>query len=104
MLVQAVRTVHAGLKAISPDLEAALIGPPDGDDSMILAELTERELALFTLLAQGHPIGECARRLELSSKTAANYQTLLRDKLGVKTSAAMAHLALRLGVIKPDPL
>lgn len=100
MLVQAIRTVDAGLRAISPDLEAALDGHAQGEDSARLANLSEREFALFALLAEGCSINECAARLGLSPKTASNYQTILREKLGVTTSAAMAHLALRLGVLK----
>ena len=101
-LVQAIRSVCAGLRTISPDLEDALNGYR-GDSQAALADLTEREMSLFALLAQGHPIGECAQRLQISAKTASNCQTALRAKLGVSTSAGMTHLALQWGVIKPNP-
>jgi DNA-binding CsgD family transcriptional regulator len=39
--------------------------------------------------------------LHLSPKTVSNLQTLIKDKLRLSTSAAMAHLALRHGVITP---
>jgi DNA-binding CsgD family transcriptional regulator len=41
----------------------------------------------------------------LSPKTVANHQTLIKEKLGVSSSAALVHWALRHGVIAHhDPL
>jgi DNA-binding CsgD family transcriptional regulator len=37
--------------------------------------------------------------LKLSAKTISNHQTMIKDKLGVTTSAALAHLAIRHRVI-----
>ena len=37
--------------------------------------------------------------LRLSAKTVSNHQTLIKDKLGITTSAALVHLAMRHGVI-----
>lgn len=105
VLVDAVREVAAGRRAVvadglSPAL-AGLRGEAGGEhgDRERLASLTEREFALFRLLAQGHPLPECARLLGVSAKTASNYQTLIREKLGIGTSAALVHLAIRCGVI-----
>lgn len=113
VLVHAVREVHAGRRALQVDPTGAqpsaadwLASPPprstESGDRERLAELTERELALFRLLAQGHALSDCARQLGLSPKTASNYQTLIRDKLGVATSAALVHFAIRCGVISPS--
>lgn len=96
-LVEAVRAVAAG----RPWPPAGL--PADADDRLAgqgLAELSEREFALFRLLAQGHAPAECAQALSLSPKTVANYQSAIREKLGVATSAALALLAIRCGVIE----
>lgn len=99
-LVQAVRAVHAGRRTVSPDLAPMLARPAQASDSELLAQLTEREFVLFRLLAEGQSLADCARVLKLSAKTVSNYQTMIRDKLGVSTSAALAHLAIRCGVIK----
>jgi DNA-binding NarL/FixJ family response regulator len=103
VLVDAVREVAAGRRTWHADA-AASDGPSRGSaglagDQARLASLTEREFALFRLLAQGHPLAECAVLLGVSSKTASNYQTLIREKLGVSTSAALVHLAMRCGAI-----
>jgi DNA-binding NarL/FixJ family response regulator len=99
-LVHAVREVHAGRRFVGPDLAPVSARGADTDRERV-AELTEREFTLFRLLAQGHSLADCARLLQLSPKTVANQQTLIRDKLGVRTSAALAHLAIRCGVITP---
>lgn len=105
VLVDAVREVAAGRRAVVADaLPSSALGMradlsvADGDRAR-LASLTEREFALFRLLAQGHPLADCARLLGVSAKTASNYQTLVREKLGIGTSAALVHLAIRCGVI-----
>ena len=98
-LLDAVRTVHQGRRYVSPGLAPSLRLGRVPQDAERLAQLTEREFALFRLLAQGHSITECAGILNLSSKTLSNYQSQIKDKLGVATTAAMAHLALRMGVI-----
>jgi DNA-binding NarL/FixJ family response regulator len=102
-LVEAVRTVHHGRRYVSPGLAPSLRLGRVPREAETLAQLTEREFALFRLLAQGHPIAECARILNLSSKTVSNYQSQIKEKLGVATTAAMAHLALRQGVIGAAP-
>jgi DNA-binding CsgD family transcriptional regulator len=40
-----------------------------------------------------------AEKLNISHKTVANYQTLLKQKLGVSSPVEMVRLAIRQGVI-----
>ena len=39
--------------------------------------------------------------MQVSAKTVSNQQSQIRDKLGLATSAALAHLAIRCGAITP---
>lgn len=96
-LVDAVRAVHGGRRYLSPELEPAL--QQREPEAERLAELSTREFETFRLLAQGHSVDECARVLHLSPKTISNHQTFIKEKLGVSTLAALAHLAMRQGVI-----
>jgi DNA-binding NarL/FixJ family response regulator len=98
-LTQAVRALHAGERYLSPDLPAALLMRDPEQEAERLASLSAREFETFRLLAQGHSVAECAGALKLSAKTISNQQTLIKEKLGVSTSAAMVHLAIRHGVI-----
>ena len=97
-LVEAVREAHAGRSFYSPDIRASrpATGPVAGADA-----LSPKEFEVFRLLAQGLPVGEIAATLNLSQKTVANYQTQIKEKLGVTTIAALVHLALRRGLIDP---
>jgi DNA-binding NarL/FixJ family response regulator len=93
-LVDAVRALHAGGRYLG----AGLTGPLRRDaahEADRFAELSLREFEIFRLLAQGHTPAECARALNLSTKTISNHQTAIKEKLGVTTSAALAHLAIR---------
>lgn len=98
-LVDAVRELHAGRRYLGPELSPGLLERDPHDEADRLAGLSAREFEVFRLLAQGHSAGECAAVLKLSPKTIANVQTAVKEKLGVATSAALVHLAIRHQVI-----
>ena len=98
-LVVAIRALHNGQRYLGPDLSPSLLQHGRPHEAEQLAALSGREFEVFRLLAQGHSSAECALALNLSPKTIANHQTLIKEKLGVATSAALAHLAIRHGVI-----
>jgi len=98
-LVDAVRAVQAGRRYLGPDLPATLLQRDPNDEAARLGELSAREFEIFRMLAQGHSASACAQALKLSPKTVANHQTLIKEKLGVATSAALVHLAIRHQVI-----
>ncbi len=99
-LVDAVTAVLQGRRVLGPGLSPRLLG--DGSAGDPFAGLTPREFELFGLLARGLAPADCAQALHLSAKTVSNLQSQIRDKLGLDTSAAMAHLALRHGLIASD--
>lgn len=99
-LEEGVRALHAGHRYLAPELPAELLRPHAPlDEAQRLASLSAREFEVFRLLAHGHSASECALRLNLSAKTVSNHQSAIKEKLGVATSAALVHLALRYGVI-----
>jgi len=99
-LVDAVRAVHAGQRYLGPGLPSQLLQAHGAADA--LASLSPREFEIFRLLARGDTPAECARALHLSAKTVSNHQTVIKEKLGVATSAALVHLAIRHGVVAAD--
>jgi DNA-binding NarL/FixJ family response regulator len=99
VLVNAVQEVHTGRRYLSSDLSHGLLERTANDEADRLASLTQREFEIFRLIAAGRAAGECAAALNLSAKTIANNQTVIKEKLGVTTSAALVHLALRNGII-----
>jgi DNA-binding NarL/FixJ family response regulator len=99
VLVSAVQEVHAGRRFLSSDLSLGLLERTANDEADRLASLTQREFEIFRQIAAGRAADECAAALNLSAKTIANNQTTIKEKLGVTTSAALVHLALRHGII-----
>jgi len=92
-LVQAVRRVARGEQdVLSPDLQAALGTAhqwPQGPHRLLSA----REFEVFRGLVQGLPIEQIAEQLRLSPKTVANYQTQIRQRLGVSTAVDLLRYA-----------
>ncbi len=91
-LVDAVRRVADGERAVlSRDVAAA------GVDHGARAPLAPREFEVLQLLAQGCSVDEVAQRIGLSAKTVSNYQTSIRQKLGVSTGIDLLREAQRRG-------
>lgn len=70
-----------------------------GEDEPI-HQLSAREFEVFRLLADGKKIEDAAEMLKISQKTVANYNTIVKQKLGVSSAADMVRLAIRHGLIE----
>lgn len=84
-LAEAVRTVHAGRRAIDPELAADAWGEPD--------PLTDRERQVLRLAGEGLSNAEIAEQLFLSVGTVRNYLSDAMAKLGVSNRIAAARQA-----------
>jgi two-component system response regulator DesR len=84
-LAQAIRAVHAGRRAIDPELAAEAWGEAD--------PLTDREREVLRLADEGLSNAEIAFRLHLSDGTVRNYLSEAIGKLGVTNRTAAARLA-----------
>lgn len=105
ILLEAVLKIAAGGIYVEPALAQRMAEQsPSGDPpDTAVAELSAREFDVFCLLAQGHTTRQVAEKLHMGYKTAANHATAIRSKLGVNTTAEMAKLAYRQGLLK-NPL
>jgi len=102
VLIEAVRRVADGGSYLEPALAQRLatdLGQTEG--AAALNVLKPREFEVFRMLAWGHTTREIAETLHMGYKTAANYSSIIKTKLGVNTSAELARLAFSAGVIKP---
>ncbi len=95
-MVAAIFQVMRGEKPIADDLAAAVAEAEK--ESAPHLELAPREFEIFRLLANGHTVDEIGQRLHLGSKTVANYQSSIRQKLGVYTSIELHQYAKRQGL------
>ena len=99
-IAQAVRNVALGEPYLRQEMmmEVALRRVAVQRDSV--STLSAREFEVFRLLCEGKPVPEIAAALDLSPRSVANYQTQIKRKLGVTTSAGLVHLAIRRGLIR----
>ena len=63
-----------------------------------LSKLTAREMEILRLLSAGKSLSEIAWLVHSSYKTVANTSSIMRQKLGVRTSAELVRLAIESGV------
>lgn len=84
-LADAIRAVHAGRRAIDPELAADAWSEAD--------PLTDRERQVLRLAGEGLANAEIAVRLHLSDGTVRNYLSEAIGKLGVSNRVAAARLA-----------
>lgn len=80
-IVDAIHQVMQGGTPLSDEVAAAL--EEAAQDSAPHLQLAPREFEIFRLLANGHSVDEIGQRLHLGVKTIANYQSTIRQKLGV---------------------
>ncbi|MDX6360431.1 MAG: two-component system, NarL family, response regulator DevR [Nocardioidaceae bacterium] len=102
-LIGAVRTVAAGNSLIDPSLTARVLervrnGPATAPE---LADLTEQELKLLGLIAEGLTNRQIGERMFLAEKTVKNYVSSILAKLGLERRTQAAVLASKL--LSSDP-
>jgi len=66
--------------------------------------LTERQLQVYLLAAQGYCLKEIACRLDISCKTADAHKNAVYKRFGIHTQSALTIHALRTGFITLDDL
>ena len=101
-LIDAVLRVAAGERVIEVELSPPTA--PRGRRTRTLPsrlrQLSDREFEIFRQLAEGRSVAQIAQQLSLSCGTVANYNTAIRDKLGVGNAAELARLAIAAGVVR----
>jgi NarL family two-component system response regulator LiaR len=106
-LLQAVRDVYHGESSLHPTIARKLIGelhrpsspPPVGE------ELTDREVEVLSLVAQGLSNQEIADQLVVSERTVRKHVSNILGKLHLANRTQAALYAIKRGIAKqqPDP-
>jgi DNA-binding NarL/FixJ family response regulator len=81
VLVDALQRIDEGECVLDPTIVSRLVAKPR--DESPLAELTERELHVLSLMAEGHSNDGISRRLFLSPKTVETHVRHILGKLGI---------------------
>jgi DNA-binding NarL/FixJ family response regulator len=103
-LINAVRAVNVGKRYLSPSvapiLLARLQSPNPSRPTLDL--LTRREREVLRLIGQGATSKEVAHRLGISPKTAQVHRDNLKQKLNLRTTAAMVRYAIKHRIVNLD--
>lgn len=98
----ALAVLTRGERYVSPTMTQVLIQESLGGARATVDELSDRELQVLGLLAEGRELGEIANSLNLSVKTVGTYRERLKSKLGVETARELAREATALLGPKPN--
>ncbi|MBR1270397.1 response regulator transcription factor [Bradyrhizobium sp. AUGA SZCCT0222] len=97
-LVDAIREVAKGGVYLPPAIAQSIAFAGPSYAKSPLSKLTAREMEILRLLSAGKCLSEIAWLVHSSYKTVANTSSIMRHKLGVRTSAELVRLAIDNGV------
>lgn len=102
-MIAAVRAVASGGRYISPSVAPTILGrmrnPHPGPSG---PRLTRREREVLRLIGDGATSKEIAARLGISPKTAQVHRDNLKQKLNLRSTAAMVRYAIKHRLIRID--
>lgn len=106
-LLSAIRAVHWGDLYIHPSMTKAILEEAldfevkgaASKTSLGPESLSAREKEVLRLVALGYTNSQIAEQLYISVKTVETYRARVKEKLGLKTRAALVRYALREGLL-----
>ena len=104
MLIEAIRQVNEGVAALHPTIAKKVLEEFHHSDKQHLSDepLTQRELEVLRLIAQGHENREIAEQLVISEATVRTHVSNILGKLHVASRTQAALYALREGIARLD--
>ena len=106
-LIQAIREVMAGRVYVSPmiagDVMAALTSNAVAASSARGARLTQRQVEVLQLIAQGKRMKEIGNMLGLSRRTVETHKYEMMKALGLASTAELVQYAIRHGFVARKP-
>lgn len=105
-LLHAIRDVNDGKSSLDPNVALRVIRELNHESNLPPTKdpLTERELEVLQLVAQGLTNGEIAERLVLGERTVGNHISSILSKLHVANRTQAALYALREGIAPLHPV
>jgi len=102
-LVNAIRSVAANKKYLSPDIAGVVIeeslNHPSDTGTSSSSILTMREREVLQLIVEGNTVKQIAERLYLSIKTIHTHRNQIMQKLNMHSTAELTKFAIREGLI-----
>lgn len=105
-LLAAIRALHKGREYVDSELATGLLRhalpdlarPGGGTDDV----LSERELQVLKLVAEGFSSREISEQIFVGVKTVETYRARFAEKLGLKSRADLVRYALEVGLLSPE--
>ena len=101
VLADAIKTAHKGKEFFSP-VTAQLLAWTSVKVSNPTRLLDEKELKVFTLIADGLSVSEVAEAIDMSYKTVSTTVKSVKDKLNIDNFADFTKLAIKFGLTNLD--
>lgn len=100
-LIAAIRKVAAGGRFVDPVLaEQMMFEKPVIGEKMAHDRLSERELQILKLIAQGKTVNEIAVELFISNKTVSTHKARLMQKMNFQNNAELVRYAADHGLVE----
>ena len=104
-LEKGIRTVYAGQTFFSTDITMSLLNQSteitkQADLPQEVQKLTERELEILKLVAEGYSNKEIGERLFISHRTVDTHRTNLMKKMDVHNVAGLIRIAIKSGLVE----
>jgi two-component system, NarL family, invasion response regulator UvrY len=97
-LVEAIREVGKDRAYLPPAIARNMAFAGSAVAKSPLSKLNSREMEILRLLSSGKSLSEIAWLVHSPYKTVANTSSIIRQKLGVRTSAELVRIAIESGV------
>jgi DNA-binding NarL/FixJ family response regulator len=104
-ILPAVRAARAGLRYLSPSITPIVLHEMNRPASERTTEkdvLTRREREVLKLIAEGSTTKDIASRLKISPKTAQVHRDNLKQKLNLRSTAAIVRYAIQRKMVRVD--
>jgi len=103
-LINAIKEVAKGGIYVSSCLAQKLVYKNIRGKQSSISSLSEREFNIFCLVAEGKSSHEISELLFLAEKTIANYISQIKQKLELKSTVELVHMAIQHKLIKVSEL
>ncbi|MFN0214359.1 MAG: response regulator [Saprospiraceae bacterium] len=94
-LSEAIKRVAAGDTYFSSDVTFTLLKPVHNPDAPLLAQLSDREIEILKLVAQGFSSTDIGQQLFISPRTVDTHRNNIIQKLNVQGIAGLVQFAVR---------
>ena len=99
-LAKAILMVYSGRKSLPPLFSKEILENHEDMEREQHRPLTNREVQVLTLIAQGKSKPEIAQKLYISIKTVDTHRANLKEKLGLRNNMEMVLYAVRHGYVR----